>query len=116
MQETHPDGQAEPTIQTIQQEQSHESTEAQRMKCILNKKNSLCKLQMLCPMLPLLEEGEKEEVEVEHPVEVLHQEEVWVEDVQGDLQGNKLLYLLVSMLQSLSGMIQKVMEIIDLST
>ena len=28
MQETDPDGQAEPTLQTIQQEQSHESTEA----------------------------------------------------------------------------------------
>ena len=36
--------------------------------------------------------------------------------MQGDLQGNKLLYLLVSMFLILSGMIQKVMAIIDLST
>ena len=28
VQESDPDGQAEPTLQTIQQEQSHESTEA----------------------------------------------------------------------------------------
>ena len=39
-----------------------------------------------------------------------------MDDVQGDLQDNKLLYLLVSMFHILSGMIQKVMDIIDLST
>ena len=65
------------------------------MKHVLNKKTSLYKFQMLCPILLLLRDGE--EVEVEHLVEVLYQEEVWVEDVQGDLQGYKLIYLLVSM-------------------
>ena len=35
--------------------------------------------------------GEEQEVEVEHLVEVLHQEEVRVEDVQCDLQGYKLI-------------------------
>ena len=58
----------------------------------------------------------EEEVEVEDMVDVLHQEEVWVEDVQGELQDNKLLYPLVSLFLVLFGMIQKVMEIIDLST
>ena len=52
----------------------------QRMKHIL-KKNSLYKFQMLCPILLLLKEGE----EVEFLVEVLHQEEIWLEDEQGDL-------------------------------
>ena len=85
------------------------------MKHILNKKNSLYKFQMLCAILLLLKEGEEEEVEVEDLVEGLHQEEVWVKDVQQDLQGYKLLYLLVSMFLILSRMIQKVMEIIELS-
>ena len=78
MQETDPDSQAEPTPQTLQQEQSHEVLKLQRMKCIQNK-NSLYKFKMLCTILLLLKEGE--EVEVEHLVKVLHQEEVWVEDV-----------------------------------
>ena len=116
MQETYPDDQAEPIIQTVQQEQSHEVLKLQRMKHILNKKNSLYKFHMLCPILLLLKEGEEEEVEVENLVEVLHQEEVRVEDMQGDPQGYKLIYLLVSMFLILSGMIPKVMEIIDLST
>ena len=88
----------------------------QRMKHIVNNKNSLYKFQMSCPILVLLKEGEKEELEVDHLVKVLHQEEVWIENMQGDLQGYKLIYLLVSMFLILSGIIQKVMEIIDLST
>ena len=39
---------------------------------------------------------------VEHMVEVLHQEEVWVVDMQGDNQGYKLIYLLVSIFLILS--------------
>ena len=50
----------------------------QRMKHILNKKNSLFKFQMLCPNIS---PPQGEEVEVEHLVEVFHQEEVWIEDV-----------------------------------
>ena len=38
------------------------------------------KFQMLCPILLLLNEGEEDDVQVENLDEVLHQEEVWVED------------------------------------
>ena len=64
---------------------------------------------MLCPILLLIKEGDEQEVEVEHLVEILHQDEVSVGDVQGDLQNSNLLYLLVSMFLILSGMIEKVM-------
>ena len=40
------------------------------MKHILNKENSLYMFQMLCPILLLLKE--REEVEVENLVEILH--------------------------------------------
>ena len=79
MQERDPDGQAEPTIQTIQQEQSHKSTEAKEDETYSEQEEQPIQVPELCPILPLLMEGE--EVEVEHLVEVLHQEEVWVEDV-----------------------------------
>ena len=49
------------------------------MKDNLNMKNSLYKFKTLCLTLLLLKEGEEEEVE--HLVRILHQEEVWVEDV-----------------------------------
>ena len=65
------------------------------MKHILNKKNSLYKFCMSCPVLLLLKQREEDEVEVEHLVEVLDQEEVCAEDMQGDLQGYRLIYLLV---------------------
>ena len=78
MLERDPDGQAEPTLQIIEQEQSHEITELQRIKHILNKNNSPYKFQMLCPILLLLKEGEEKGLEVEHLVEIPHQEEVWV--------------------------------------
>ena len=87
MQETDPDSQAEPTLITIHQEQSHEGTEATEDKTHSEQENYLYKFQMFCPILLLLKEGEEEEVEEEHLFGVLHQEEVWVDDVQGFLQG-----------------------------
>ena len=44
----------------------------QQKKYILNKRNSLYKFQMSCPILLLLKEGEEKEVAVEYLVEVLH--------------------------------------------
>ena len=79
VQETDPDDQAEPTLQNNSTNKAMKVLKLQRIKHIMNKKNSLCKFQMLCSILLLLKEGEEEEVE--HLVKVLHQEEVWVEDV-----------------------------------
>ena len=91
MQETNPDGQAETTLQTIHQEQSHESTAATEFETHSGQEEQHIPVPDVIPNIVPPQGRRREEVEVEHLVEVLHQEEVWVKGVQGDLQTNKLL-------------------------
>ena len=116
VQQTDPEGQAEPTLQTIQQEQSHESTEATEYETHSKQEGQPTQAPDVMPNIDPPQGRRRGRGRGRTPGWGSAPKRGMGRGHARGHQGNKLLYLLINMFQILSGMIQKVMEIIDLST
>ena len=106
MQETETDDQAEPTLQAFEQEQSHESTVATEGKTHSEQEEHPVQVPDVIPNIAP-PQRRKRRGRGSTPGHGADSRRDMVRGWQGDLQGNKLLYLLVSMFLILSEMIKK---------
>ena len=72
------DGQADPTLQTIQQEKSHESTETKEDETYSEQEEKPVQVPDVMSNIAPHQGRKRGNGKVEHLVKVLHQEKVWV--------------------------------------